>query len=215
MTAAAEEERYRALVQAAEQQLGERHPVVAYRLVRLADLYSSDWDWHEEAEQLYKRAIGIWEQQSPHHPHMVSPLVNVGNLYLVQGRYDQAIPLFERVILLQKDQRAEADERIIVLEYLAWVYTRQGRQEEVDMLLEVAALLGEQLGVPQRGSTVTLCPVLFNFSFDEQYYEEAMVLLEEKLASEHVLPDIYAALEPKYIPLSICSKRGELAGYDH
>jgi tetratricopeptide (TPR) repeat protein len=57
------------------------------------------------AEPLFKRALGIVEQQlGPDHSDVASPLNNLANLYDEQGKYTEAEPLYQRALRIREQQ---------------------------------------------------------------------------------------------------------------
>ena len=85
------EEYFRRAVEAAEQNLGPEHPMVALRLNNLAVLYS-DQGRYDEAEALYRRTLDIEEKAfGPGHVAVAVGLMNLASLHQKQGRRSDAV----------------------------------------------------------------------------------------------------------------------------
>jgi tetratricopeptide (TPR) repeat protein len=78
---------------------------VAISLNHLAELYQAQGKY-SEAENLYKRALVIWEKAlGPDHPHIATVLENMAGFYRKIDRADDAKRLEERVKRIRSEHR--------------------------------------------------------------------------------------------------------------
>ena len=84
-----------------EKVLGPHHPLVAISLDKLATLYEVQGQ-HEKAEQLYTRALGIFEKaSSPNLPFMASVLKKLAEIYRRSDREKEAQAMERRAELIE------------------------------------------------------------------------------------------------------------------
>jgi tetratricopeptide (TPR) repeat protein len=109
------------------------------------------------AEQLYQRALCIWEQQlGPEHPDVAEILDNLANLYRKQGRYAEAEPLYQRALHIREQMGAEHPETAETLHDYAAFQEMQGKQQEARSLYQRALYIREQaLGTRHPKTTET------------------------------------------------------------
>ncbi len=75
----------------------------AARLLNQAGFYQHARAKYQEAEQLFKRALAIYEKSlGSDHPYVATSLNNLAGLYRAQGRFDEAEPLYERSLAICK-----------------------------------------------------------------------------------------------------------------
>lgn len=123
------EEKHRALLQEAERELGENYPALAYPLAYLGDACSGTGR-EAEAEQLYTRAIAIWEQCDPDNWRIAQPLNNLGILYASQQKFDEAAALFAHAYWIERQHGGESSRLCVPLDNLSFVYHMQGNDEK-------------------------------------------------------------------------------------
>jgi tetratricopeptide (TPR) repeat protein len=105
-----------------EQQLGPEHPLVAYPLNGLADLYTSQGKY-VEAEPLYQRALRIREQQlGPEHSETAYTIGHLARFWEAQDNNEEASVLFARALRIYEQalgahhsKTTETRERLIAL----------------------------------------------------------------------------------------------------
>lgn len=101
----------------------------------LADLYHSQ-ERLREAEPLYLRAIGLWEEiLGPDQPRAGITLHNLALLYLAECRVEEAMPRIERVLDLWERSFGPAHpDRVTAIRSEAEMLRRCGRVEEAAAL---------------------------------------------------------------------------------
>jgi tetratricopeptide (TPR) repeat protein len=90
------------------------------------------------AEPLYKRSLAIREtMQGADHPEVGIALMNLAELYRVQGRYADAEPLYKRTqSIYEKALGPDHPELGTALNNLAELYRAQGRYAETEPHLQ-------------------------------------------------------------------------------
>jgi tetratricopeptide (TPR) repeat protein len=84
-----------------------------------------------EAERLFTRSLSVKELLGPEHPDVATTLNNLAQVYIMQDRDPEAIPLLERSLTIQEkalDPEHPALRRTLMV--LADVYRRLGRAED-------------------------------------------------------------------------------------
>ena len=95
--------------------LGDNHPRHAATLNGLARV-RRDQQRPQEAEELYRMAIHVYERHQAKHPaDLVVPLHNLALLLMEQGRLDEAGPLLERAVLLAEKSGLKKGDAQVVL----------------------------------------------------------------------------------------------------
>jgi tetratricopeptide (TPR) repeat protein len=169
------------------------HPRVARWLNALANGYQEQGSY-SEAEQLYKKALSIREQQlGSDHLDVSESLSGLALLYQVQGRYIDAELLYQRSLLIvEKQSGANHPRSTTSLKNLAKLYQEQGRYAEAEPLfLQVLSIRKKQV---MRDN----CPPLTNYHNNVAYadsfndlgllyqaqgrYDEAEPLYKQSLA---------------------------------
>jgi tetratricopeptide (TPR) repeat protein len=120
----------RRVLEIREKILGPEHPDVAESLKRLAAVLEAERRT-EEAERLEQRALKILETALGDHPATASSLGSLANLYLTQGRYRPAEPLFLRSLTIREKTLGSAHpDTLISLRRLAFLYRKWGRPRD-------------------------------------------------------------------------------------
>ena len=163
--------------------------------------YLYDRARYEAAEPLYKRALGIREQQlGEEHPKAAESLDNLAELYRAQGKYEEAEPLYKRALGIKEQQLGgEHLSTARSLNNLALLYYGQGRYEEAEPLLKRALEIYEQQLGGEHPATAKSLNNLAGLYRAQGKYEEAEPLLkralgirEQQLGGEH--PDTATSL---------------------
>ena len=95
--------------------LGDTHPRHAAALNGLARV-RRDQQRPQEAEELYRMAIHIYERHQAKYPaDLVVPLHNLALLLMEQGRLDEAGPLLERAVLLAERSGLRKGDALVVM----------------------------------------------------------------------------------------------------
>ena len=95
--------------------LGDAHPRHAAALNGWARV-RRDQQRPQEAEELYRMAIHVYERHQAKHPaDLVVPLHNLALLLMEQGRLDEAGPLLERAVALaEKNRLGKGDAQVVL-----------------------------------------------------------------------------------------------------
>jgi tetratricopeptide (TPR) repeat protein len=84
-----------------EQAHGPEHPLVAWPLNNLANLYREQGKY-EQAEPLYQRALHIWEQAyGPEHPLVAEVMYDFALFQDAQGNRDEGKSLYEQALVIR------------------------------------------------------------------------------------------------------------------
>ncbi len=120
--------------------LGATHPRHAAALNGWARV-RRDQQRPEEAEELYRMAIHIYERGAEQNPaDLVAPLHNLGLLLMEQGRLEEAGPLLERAALLveKSGQKKDDGRTLVVTRTLARYYRAAGDADKAAQFEEKA-----------------------------------------------------------------------------
>jgi tetratricopeptide (TPR) repeat protein len=111
----------------------------------LGALYN-DQGRYDQAEQLYKRALAIFEKVlGPDHHRVTEPLGNLATLYLEQARYAEAEPILKRALAVrEKGLGPEHPDLATALHNLGSFYSDRFRFAEAEMLLQRALTIREK-----------------------------------------------------------------------
>ncbi len=183
-----------------QEELGERHPLVANTLNSLAELYRTQGRYGE-AEPLYQESLEIWrEQLGDRHPNVATSLNNLAGLYQVQGRYREAEPLYQESLEIWREQLGDRHLDVATsLNNLAGLYEAQGRYVEAEPILRQALdIRREQLGdrhpdVAQTLNNLALLNEAQGRYFEsEALYHQALEIYREQWGGLH--PDVATSL---------------------
>ncbi|HSR66833.1 MAG TPA: tetratricopeptide repeat protein [Acidobacteriota bacterium] len=105
----------------------------------LADYYENASDY-VQSEEFYKEAIRCrMEIQGPDHFDLGRTMNNLAVLHYAQGKFEEAVPLYQRVLKIIEDARGPEDKEIpVLLGNLAAVMRKLHRDQESDRLLSRA-----------------------------------------------------------------------------
>jgi len=165
-----------------EQQLGPKHPGVAYTLNDLAGLYSQQGKY-AEAKPLFLRALRIrMRQLGPKHPNVAYTLNNLAYLYRRQGKYVEAKSLILRALRIRMRQLGPKHPQVAsIFNNLAYLYLEQGKYAEAKSLfLRALAIREQQLG-PEHPDVADSLSYLASFYRQQGKYAEAEPLYQRAL----------------------------------
>jgi tetratricopeptide (TPR) repeat protein len=101
-------------------------------------------------------ALAIREQQlSPNHPETATTLGNLGGLYIEQGEYEQAEPLYQHALAIFEQQPNHPD-TATCLSNFANLYMEQGKYEQAEPLYQHALAIRERVLGPGHPNTRTI-----------------------------------------------------------
>lgn len=104
-----------------------------------------------EAERLFTRSLSVKELLGPEHPDVATTLNNLAQVYIMQDRDTDAIPLLERSLTIQEktlDPEHPALRRTLTI--LADVYRRLGRADDAFITDVRAHMLREEEEPPKE-----------------------------------------------------------------
>jgi tetratricopeptide (TPR) repeat protein len=91
---------------AAERDLAADDPQIAALCVQMAELFET-YDRHNDAELLYKRAIGIVEKSPSDTDGLIVLLDRLGSVNVRQHKYDSALSIYARALTLRKEHMGD------------------------------------------------------------------------------------------------------------
>ena len=148
----------------------------------------------DEAEEVYKRAIAIFERlHGPEHHNVAACLSNLAVLYMRQGRYAEAEPFYERERSIElRELGPDHPEYATSLNNLGILYRNQGRYTEAEPLYRQAvAILERVLGLahPVLARSLHNLANLYSdqgrYAEAEPFYNRALIIRERALGPEH------------------------------
>ena len=91
---------------------------------------------HQDPISYLTRALRIHEQvQGPEHPETATTLHELARLYLNQGKYEQAEPLYQRALRIHEQvQGPEHPETAITVQSYAYLLRLMKREREATLL---------------------------------------------------------------------------------
>jgi tetratricopeptide (TPR) repeat protein len=148
-----------------------------------------------EAEPLFRRALAIREKAlGPEHPEVAASLSCLAALYYLQGRYEEAAPLWERTLRIH-EQGPEHPDMAWSLNNLALLYDKQGRYAKAEPLYERSLAIREKAMGPEHPKVATSLYNLAGLYYKrgqyakaEPLYERSLAIREKALGPEH--PDV-------------------------
>lgn len=189
--------------------VGPNHPTVAVRLNNLAKLYYTQGRY-EEAMPLYQRALQIYRREigflflrlttsilllfnlralqiykqvrGDINYCMAGTLSNMASLYRTQGRYGEALPLYQRALKINKKALGPNHPDVARdLSALAGLYRDQGRYEEAMPLIRQALEISEHALGPNHPTVAIRLNNLAKLYYSQDRYEEALPLFQRAL----------------------------------
>jgi tetratricopeptide (TPR) repeat protein len=176
-----------------EQVLGSEHPMTAYPLYALAELYRKQGKY-SAATPLYQRTIKIWNHSlGPEHPDLVLPLKGLAELSHMQGKYEDAELLYQQALRVGEEAlELEHPHLDALLNCLANLYREQGRYSEAEAIYQRTLRIDDQTLSPEHPAEALELQHLADLYQDQGRYDEAESLylrilhtLEQALDPEH------------------------------
>lgn len=147
-----------------------------------------------EAEQMYRRSLGMLEQvQGAEHPDVATTLDNLAKLLGLQRKYEQAVPVYEKILRIRGGTLGPEHPDITrTLEDLALLYSNWKRYDLSQSLYERALQISEHALGPEHPDTATTLEKLAvfyrlqkNYRLAEALYTRALSIREQALGAEH------------------------------
>lgn len=179
-------------MQSQDQQQASESKGLAIILNVLAILYM-DAGKYAQAEELFQRAVHIWAQLGPEHPHTARVFSNLAVLQMLEGRYDEAESFVQRALHIQERLLGPEHPQIaFALSNLAAVYEGQEKYALAEtVFLRVLNIRERRLEVdhPDIAFSLTKLANLYRdqgkYEQAEQYYLRALAIGEQRLGPEH------------------------------
>lgn len=155
----------------------------------------------EGAKLPLQRALGLSETiWGPEHPYVATSLNGLGFLYALQGRPNDAEPLYKRSLSIREKALGAGNPLVATsLNNLAALYADQGRYEEAESLYRRALSIREKaLGPEDPGVGAILNNLALLLDAQERYseaeplHQRALKIAEKSLGADH--PEFGAAL---------------------
>ncbi len=198
----------KALIQQTEEKRGEKDPSLATLYARMGQIYKQRLkrgefqDYQQElalALEYFSKAADL-QSKLGLEGDFASTISSLAYLYYLQGRYNQAEPLFRQALELSKRLLGENHPDVAAnLDNLAELYESQGRYDQAEPLLLQALelrkrLLGEEH--PDVATSLNNLAVLYGsqgrYDQAEPLYLQALELRKRLLGEDH--PDVATSL---------------------
>ncbi|WP_242527562.1 FxSxx-COOH system tetratricopeptide repeat protein [Ktedonosporobacter rubrisoli] len=152
-------------------------------ILRKAASYLRECARYEQAESLFKRAIGIYEQVAgPEHPELAAAFNGLAHLYYDRAHYRQAESLFRRAIGIY--ERVSGPEHLDLaspLRGMALLFYRQGKYKHAEELYQRALRIQIAALGPEHQQTAYLLDNMAILYVELGKYEKAEPLLQRAL----------------------------------
>ena len=190
--------------------------VVAGRLLDRAGYYLDDRAEYAVAEQLYRRALAIFEKVSGlEDPETATSLNNLAELYRNQGLNKDAEPLYRRALgTYEKVLGLEHPFTATILNNLALLLHARRKLAEAEPLLQRALAIHEKAqgpGHPDAARSMHNLASLFKdqgkYHEAEALYRRALAIKDKELGQEH--PSTAASLSNLALLLNVQEKPAE------
>jgi tetratricopeptide (TPR) repeat protein len=164
----------------------------AATLANLATLYVNTEEL-SKAERAYMESLGIYRRLSDQ-SNVVSILSNLGGLYALEGRYDDASEVLRQALKTAKANAAtNPGLRVQVLNSLGVVYCRQGKFKKAESFFnqtqDLAAKTGISVRTPQFLHNLgVIYREKRDFKKAEGFFTQALKLTEAEVGPSH--PDL-------------------------
>jgi tetratricopeptide (TPR) repeat protein len=150
------------------------------RTFACAGLFQVNYGIYPDAELFYKKALDLNRSfYGENHPNVATALINLGDLYRNQCRYEEAGPLFLKA--LEMDKKLHGAEHIDVatsLNNLAGLYLEQGRYEEAEPLYQAALEMSKKLLGEEHSDVAVSLNNLGSFEAKQRNYSQAVEYFE-------------------------------------
>lgn len=161
----------------------------------------ADQGHDDEAEPIYKRAIGLMETSTRLDSVEVAPVLNnLAALYQRQGRFAEAEPLFKRALVVrEKSLPRDHPDVGQALNNLATFYVKQERQADAEPLLQRALAIYQKAVGPDHPAVATILNNIGQVDRDlnrdaeaEAPIRRSLAIREKVLGPDH--PDVARSL---------------------
>ncbi len=171
---------------------GENNPIVSEYMLMIAETQRSLGD-EKKAEDIYAKAIGIYENDESINPDFSEGLMRLIEIYESQGRYDEVGALYKR--LLEVSQKLLGNEHpnvVNILNKLAKNLTDQRNYEEAAKLYEESLEIRKSI-FQEKHPSIAINMVNLAFVYDlqekldkaENLYKEALEININEYGNSH------------------------------
>jgi tetratricopeptide (TPR) repeat protein len=163
------------LLSGVEKMAGPEHPMTAYSLFTLAELYRLQGEL-AEAEPMLQRVLVLREKVlGPEHPDVAATLQSLAFLTISQARYRQAQQYAERALAIRtRALGAEHPDTAMTLVTLGRIHHNEARYAEAEQLFKQALAIFEKTQGPEH---INVAVALNNLS--QVYKEQGRLALAE------------------------------------
>ena len=147
-----------------------------------------------EAEKYLSAALKEAENFGPEDPRLATSLNNLAGIYVTQGKYAEAEPLYKRSLAILGPEHPDV---AASLNNLAVLYDNQGRYEEAEPLYQRALAVYEEALGPEHPNTSHGLNNLAALYYSQRRYKEAEPRLNN-LALLYYHQGHYEEAEPLY-----------------
>ena len=168
--------------------------VGAARLFHKTGIYLTERAQYPEAETFLTRVLPIYEQHFGVESHRTAEALNdLANLYYYQGRYEQALPLFQQAFAIKRKLKGIVNsDTAAAMHNLAAIYIEQGKYKQAEPLLVRVCTIQESIVGVEHPETARSQSLLAGIYFRQGKYEQAeslcrqaLATLENSLGTEH------------------------------
>src|SRR5712664_367812 len=122
-----------------------------------------------EAQNYFLAALGRAEQFGEGDPRLITALNNLAGLYVGQGKYSAAEPLYQHALSIRKEFSGTEDTEVAsILSNLGVLYIDEGRYSEAESLYKRALEIRERVREPEDTHWASLLS-----NFGTLYFVEA------------------------------------------
>jgi tetratricopeptide (TPR) repeat protein/CHAT domain-containing protein len=181
------EERFRYVLQIAEEKLDRDDLIVSATSNNLAQVYSALGRQAEQEELLQKSLAIINNKLGAENGGAGSVVANLGLLYFSQQRFAEAEELLKRAIALHERKHGQNHPDLAVpLERLGDVYVVLGRFDEAETLYRRALIISERAFGPNHSSVATALSGLGNCEIKRGHFAAAEASVRRALAIQEM-----------------------------
>jgi len=138
---------------------------------------------YAEAEEMFQAALREADNFGPLDPRLAASLNNLASLYLLQGKYSQAEPIFLRALEIQeKILSPNHPEIAAILNNLGELYNAQGKYDRAEELFQQALEIREKTLGPDRQEVSTSLKNLAQLYYTKGKYSTAEKLYQRSLS---------------------------------
>jgi len=156
---------------------------------RLADIYLAQQQY-VEAEKLLVKAKAMLQKQFPNHPFLSDCLLDLGELYMDQGRYDDAMVLLQQSLTIRKaSYGSEHSDLADCLIDIAYIQAQQNNQDEAEITYQKALSIKKKtVGTEHPDYANALCKLGLLYAAEHKTAEAESALSEALKLREKILP---------------------------